>query len=774
MENNTKLLKLNRFLAKKNSIAFLVGISDIILLMLLNYIINFFVNLPNVIGTNESKNINSIKYFFMNFKIFSDYSSIKTIYIVAILGLIIIDVMMIYKIETSFSEEDINIGQKGSRQWETIEEIKKQYKEIDLRETPYSGMPGFPICEHEKKLYIDDSLSNNLIVAITRVGKGEMFVFKSIEVYTRAGIKPSIVCNDMKGELYKSTKNELVKRGYKVCFLNLAQPLYSMGINILESIVNAYKNKEYDSVQTITRAITYQIFQSEKETGTNKYFVESAAQLFGALIIGITIDAIKEDIIINKKRKEAYKNKTQAFTRLSKKQQEKVRKEYYQYEVDVFLNYEVPYIPDEVEYFDINKNEKKINIYSVIHTFNILKNKLADPEKYITMLDMYFKMRPDDDMAKIKYSAIDSAVGKTKASIYTTMVSTLEIFTSAGIAKMTAESSIQLKDIGFGEKPIAVFLGIPDFDSSNNVLASLFVSQVYYELGKACWDSGKCKRPVKFILDEGGNMNKIKNLPTMWTIGLGRNMFFDLYLQNEEMLEEEYGSHGYKTIVENCANKIYIMGGSTKTAKNFSELIGSESYISVQRTGGRMDLNKTYLESVDEKPLIRPDELLALKPGECVIKRMMKRTDNENNPIEPKPIFNSIKTGTRFSFRYEYMEDLFPTPTTLSLKEINDESREHINLKERVWNPQISFRQYEEAAQDDLEMKFVDLPTNIQVAAKKVLKKVFDENFEIERVNELSVDDVICIINADNHIEDYEKKAIIVTIRSAGEIYAHQ
>jgi type IV secretion system protein VirD4 len=31
---------------------------------------------------------------------------------------------------------------------------------------------------------------------------------------------------------------------------------------------------------------------------------------------------------------------------------------------------------------------------------------------------------------------------------------------------MTAENSIHFVDIGFGDKPIAVFIGFPDYDSS--------------------------------------------------------------------------------------------------------------------------------------------------------------------------------------------------------------------------------------------------------------------------------------------------------------------
>ena len=36
-----------------------------------------------------------------------------------------------------------------------------------------------------KKLYIDESPANNLIIGLTRSGKGEMFAVPSVDVYSR-------------------------------------------------------------------------------------------------------------------------------------------------------------------------------------------------------------------------------------------------------------------------------------------------------------------------------------------------------------------------------------------------------------------------------------------------------------------------------------------------------------------------------------------------------------------------------------------------------------
>lgn len=115
-------------------------------------------------------------------------------------------------------------------------------------------------------------------------------------------------------------------------------------------------------------------------------------------------------------------------------------------------------------------------MYSIINTFTELGRQKIPNTPNLSMLDLYFSERPPLDRAKLKYASIEMAGDRTKGSVYANMMAKMTIFTYENIAKMTAESSIQLKDIGFGEKPIAVFLGIPDYDRSTHFLASVFIS----------------------------------------------------------------------------------------------------------------------------------------------------------------------------------------------------------------------------------------------------------------------------------------------------------
>lgn len=772
MENKKKkLLRFNRFLSQKKMIALVLLVSDFFLLSLMNYIVNTMSNIKVILGNAaRMSDYLGIEQFIINFSLIREHAFIRVLYSMALVALIILDAIIAYRIRISYSEEDINIGQKGTTKWATLDEIREQYVEIDLRDTEYDAPPGFPVCEYGGKIYIDTSPTNNLGIGITRSGKNEMAIFKSIDVYSRSVFKPSMIVTDMKAEDYKSSKKPLEERGYDVYFMNLAQPELSMGYNPLSIILETYKQGDYNHTQNLARSFAFMIFDPESQTGVERFFSEQAVALTTALVLAHIIDAVREDQEVNKKRKIAYEKKTALFKTLPEEEKENVRKEYENYAVDVFLNYDVQYIPDDVEYYDTNENEKKVNVYSIINTFGELSGRIIENTDK-SALDLYFEKRPALDIAKMKYLSVKSAIGKTRASIYSTMTNKFDIFMSESMAKMTAESSLDLRDIGFGKKPIAIFIGLPDYDHSNYVMASLFIRQVYAVLAEGCWDRGKCARIVKIIGDEAGNLPKIDILPTMMSMGLGRGIYIDLYIQSFSQFEDTYGAKGYQTIMENCGNKMYIMAGSKKTANEFAELIGKETVVNVQRTGGRFELNKTYLESIDEKLLITGDQLMELRPGECVIKRIMKRTDNKGNAVTPKPIFNNIESGTRFKMRYEYMSDVFLNPTELSLNEINTESREHIVLADCVWDPNISFEQFARDAaystNNDKRMK--SLPEDVQKAVYKVMKKILGDDISQEEVSDMDIDQIQKLIKADNFIKEYEKKAILITLRSARE-----
>ena len=415
-----------------------------------------------------------------------------------------------------------------------------------------------------------------------------------------------------------------------------------------------------------------------------------------ALILAHIQDCVKEDELTNERRFEAWQKKRAVYKKLTPKEQEEAKAmcERRKQLGDILLDPRVSAIPLEEEFVYTKENEKKITMYSIINTFTELARQKDEERPDLSALDSYFAERPMLDRAKMKYAGTELAGDRTKGSIYSSMFVKLAIFTFENIAKMTAESSLKLEEVGFGDKPVAVFLGIPDYDSSPHFLATAFIRQLTFVLEKKAtrYKTGKCKRKVRFILDEFGNLPAIQGMDKFITVCLGRNIAYDLYIQAYSQVEQLYGK-AMDTIVGNCGNQIYILTNDDRTAENFSKNLGNETIIDIQRSGERLSSSKSVMESATEKPLLNMNELEELREGECVVKRVMKRRDLKGKRIRPTPIFNSEASGKRFLYRYEYLTDTFPNPGEIDLTEVNTEDRSWIDHRERVWNFKRSFVQ---------------------------------------------------------------------------------
>ena len=127
-------------------------------------------------------------------------------------------------------------------------------------------------------------------------------------------------------------------------------------------------------------------------------------------------------------------------------------------------------------------------------------------------------------------------------------------------------------EIKYTEQPTAVFMVIPDYDPSNHVIGSIFISQLYTELAVNCKETPnkKCFRRVHFILDEFGNMPPIDNMDGIMTVCLGRNILFNLVIQSYTQLNTKYDK-GAQTIKENCQNHILIMSNDADTIEEISK-----------------------------------------------------------------------------------------------------------------------------------------------------------------------------------------------------------
>ena len=727
------LMKLNRFISKPQTLFVILSIIDLIGIFLTTYIINFLRNILFVFQGNATKEfLKSLWKIDWNYITTGGYK----VYLVVIAILIIWDMIFVYRVRVAYSNKAINYGQKGANRWTTKKEIKQQYLEIEPTKKEYKGYPGILISEFDGKTYIDTSFCNNLYYAITRGGKDETQVARNEDIYSRAEIKPSIVELDPKAEAFKRAKTILEKRGYIVHFMNLENPELSMGFNPCELIVKTWKKGDITHAEDLTNSLAFSLFNPEQAQGNEGYFKGVAANVFVAMVIAMTEDAIKED-----------------------------------------------------EQNGTDCEWRKVSIYNILMLamelmqISIMATDPVTGEQYDTgktALDEFFELRPINDRARFKYFTLSSAKSqKTIGNVISTFTRVLDIFSYTSVAKMTAESSFDLSELGFGDKPIAVFIGAPEYDQSKNVLASIFIKQAYFANAEACWNIGVCKRPIRFECNELGNFPEIPDLTTMLSVGLGRHISFNIYIQSDEQLTDVYRSEKAKIIKANCANKIFILSDEEETCKMFSNLIGERTVTDVQRSGSKLSLDKHYMESTISEPLIRPTALTKLHMGECIIHRISKRTDNDGNDVIQTPIFNRVSEGMRISARYQILEDDFPSPATIDLSKINHETRNHINIEELMWDKEVSFKLLNDNKEKNIAAPKADIPVSaienenpnnrklyqlsdrIKNMLLSFLQEIYGDNVDIQMIENMTVAGIIDEINETDSFNETEKKSIL-------------
>ncbi|WP_195238729.1 VirD4-like conjugal transfer protein, CD1115 family [Romboutsia sp. 1001285H_161024_C4] len=605
LKSKNKEFEITRKLVDKDFAIKFGAISMTLVILITNLIVEYLTKLPNLFLGGDKPSI----FGFLNLTYIVELFPLYLI-IIAIFSALYIK--LILDIKKSFNE--IADGQKGTARFATREEIASQYRAVPIKDEGFKGKGGVPIArgyhfykdnygntKEEEVMYIDDSSVNNIIIGTTRSGKGETFVVPTIDIYSRAEEKPSMVINDPKGELIAMSKETLEKRGYEVLLLNLTDPMNSMSYNPLELIIQAYKNEEFGEAQLLCQTLTYSIFNDPNTK--DAFWQNTAMSLTNALILALC-----------------------------------------------------------EKYIPINK-EEKITMYTVANMLTELGTVYTDfngAERY--KIDDYFNELPITSVAKMQYATTQFAKSNTKGSILVSAMNKLSMFTFEKIAKMTSKNSFDLKDIGFinkeNDKPKAIFMATPDYDKSIHVMASIFVRQAYYVLAKNATLSrtGKCEREVVFLLDEFGNMPPIEGLDNIITVCLGRGIRFNLVIQAFNQIKTIYGEQA-STIEGNCGNQIYLLTTDEETSEKFSKLIGEQTIVSHSRSGEMYSLGKSHTENLDGRRLLKSDEVRRLKEGETVVVRGIKRSDNFGNKIVPNPIFNEGEY--RMKYRYEYLYDKF-------------------------------------------------------------------------------------------------------------------
>ena len=483
--------------------------------------------------------------------------------------------LLTYKLKNLKNET--NETAKGDARWMNNKDLKKLIKsgqicEIDERYLTEAEKSGIILAKKKNTLYVDITTTHSIIIGTTRSGKTQTFVLPILREMVLSKQKPSIVLNDPKGEVLEKTYSLFEENGYKVVVLNLKDTNISSLWSPLQIIIDEYvkiRKAESDDFSSLNPKISSLALLFTENTKSDPIWPKSAQSLLESILL---------------------------------------------------LLLEIAYDNDCLD---------KLNMYSLYTIFaefgghDAYFNKNGQQVK-VNALEQLFSNLPAGSPIKNAYTTAKFAEGEMLSSMLSTLASNIEIFgRDTGIQKLTSGNEINFDDLINPEKPCAIFMVIPDNNPARHEIASLFIDQCYNHLVERSEEFKDKKLPVTvhFFLDEFGNMVRIPGMDNKITVSAGRNILFELVLQDLNQLDNKYNSIS-KTIRGNCGNFFYINSLDDDTNKYFSSLLDNKTQKYETYSGDLSDWVLSHKNvNIDSRPLLSAGQLSRLEMGDIVLRR---------------------------------------------------------------------------------------------------------------------------------------------------------
>lgn len=242
-------------------------------------------------------------------------------------------------------------------------------------------------------------------------------------------------------------------------------------------------------------------------------------------------------------------------------------------------------------------------------------------EMGIMPISLYLKQLPEAHPARGAFGTAEIAPSRTRASFFTSALATLRLFTSYNIAEMTSFSDYSMDDID--EQKTIIYIIIPDEKRTRYELATLYIEQLYTKLlDVAKKKGGSLDRKFIFRWDEFGNCPKVCLMGAKLSAGRGRNVFFELFIQDYQQFEENYKEEA-ENIKSNARLKIYLGSDDPKTLKSLSESCGTYTIetasASASASEGRgSSVNYSANANLTGRPVLYPKEIEKIEPPEAL------------------------------------------------------------------------------------------------------------------------------------------------------------
>ena len=477
----------------------------------------------------------------------------------------------------SIKSKTVGDGQHGTARWATPGEIKKTFRSVPFQTALWRkgerlpGTQGLVLgCTGKKgqlTALVDSDDIHCLMIGASGVGKTAFFLYPNLEYACASGM--SFFASDTKGDLarnYGAIARDCY--GYQVAVVDLRNPTRSDGYNLL-TLINHYMDvcrKEPTNLAARAKAEKYAkilsktIINPEGENfGQNQYFYDAAEGVLTA--------------------------------------------------VTLLLAEYLP--PREI---DGALRERR----HIVSVFKLVQELLAPsilPGK--NEFQLLMERLPEEHKARWFSGSALTAADQAMASVMSTVLSRLNTFLDSELEQVLCfDSAIDAES--FAAKRSAIFLILPEEDTTKNFMAGLMIQTLSRELFSVADEhDGKLLNRVVFFCDELGTMPAFDILP-LFSAGRSRRLTLVPIIQSLAQLEKNYGKEGAEILTDNCQDTIF--GGfapNSQTAEVLSKALGSRTVMSGSISRGKNDPSQSL--QMIQRPLMTPDELKSIPKGHFIV-----------------------------------------------------------------------------------------------------------------------------------------------------------
>ena len=463
-------------------------------------------------------------------------------------------------------------GQHGTARWATNREIKMTYRHIPFAPEEWRKNPdsrpkeqGIVVgCRSKKKTttaLVDTGDVHCMMIGAAGVGKTAYWLYPNIEYACASGM--SFLSTDTKGDIMRNY-GSIASRyyGYSISVIDLRNPMRSHGNNLLH-LVN-----KYIDLYAKTNEVQY------------KAKAEKYAKIIAKTIILSGMEA-------------------GSFGQNS----------YFYDAAEGLITASILLVSE------FCKPEER----HIVSVFKIIQELLAPGRnRNKNQFQQLMELLPPDHKAKWFAGAALNTAEQSMASVMSTALSRLNAFLDSELETILCNDT-EIDAERFCKEKSAIFIIMPEEDSSKYFMVSLLIQQLYREiLAVADEHGGKLENRVVFYCDEFGTLPRIESAEMMFSASRSRRVSIVPIIQSFAQLQKNYGKEGAEIIIDNT--QLTVFGGfapNSESAQILSKAMGSRTALTGSVTQSKGEGSRSL--QMIERPLMTPDELKALPKGTFIV-----------------------------------------------------------------------------------------------------------------------------------------------------------